>query len=102
MNKYDIVDGKSLRYGYTTGTCAAVATHAALINLLDAPVSEYDIDLPCNETINVAINSNEKEGGYAISSVIKDAGDDPDQTNGIEIFAKAVSYTHLTLPTNGW
>lgn len=88
MNKYDIVDGKSLRYGYTTGTCAAVATHAALINLLDAPVSEYDIDLPCNETISVAINSNEKEGGYAISSVIKDAGDDPDQTNGIEIFAK--------------
>lgn len=88
MNKYDIVDGKSLRYGYTTGTCAAVATHAALANLLNTAESDYDIDLPCNETINVAINSNEKGDGYAISSVIKDAGDDPDQTNGIEIFSK--------------
>ncbi len=72
-----------LHSGLTTGTCATAAAVAATIRLLEGRrPDEVPVLLPDGETIHVAVAYGED---YA--SVIKDAGDDPDVTNGIEIRA---------------
>ena len=72
-----------LHSGLTTGTCATAATVAATIRLLKKETpEEVPVLLPDGETIHVAVSYGE---GYA--SVFKDAGDDPDVTNGLEIRA---------------
>lgn len=92
--------GKKLRSGYTTGTCAAAATKAALEVLLkydkqnscislpaSGLVKEVSVDLPKGGTIIVPIKSVTVDGNVIIAEVIKDAGDDPDITHGASIFA---------------
>ena len=72
-----------LHSGLTTGTCATAAAIAATIRLLkNETPEEVPVLLPDGETIPVAVGYVE---GYAYC--IKDAGDDPDVTNGLEIRA---------------
>ena len=70
-----------LHSGLTTGTCATAAAVAAAIRLTkgDTP-DKVPVILPNGETIHVAVAYGD---GYA--SVFKEAGDDPDVTNGLEI-----------------
>ena len=72
-----------LHSGLTTGTCATAAAVAAVRQLLygETP-EEVPVILPNGETINVAVGYGE---GYAYC--IKEAGDDPDVTDGIEVRA---------------
>jgi len=72
-----------LHSGLTTGTCATAAAVAAALRLLkkEKP-EEVPVLLPDGETIFVPVSYSEE---YA--SVFKDAGDDPDVTNGLEIRA---------------
>jgi cobalt-precorrin-5B (C1)-methyltransferase len=84
-------DKRALRSGYTTGACAAAAAKAATISLLrQEAVSEVKVALPAGET-GFKINRCLFDRTQASCSVIKDAGDDPDITNGAEICA-AVSW----------
>ena len=72
-----------LHSGLTTGTCATAAAIAATTRLLKNEMpEEVPVLLPDGETIYVPVSYGE---GYA--SVFKDAGDDPDVTNGLEIRA---------------
>ena len=79
---------KMLRYGYTTGTCAALAAAAATRALLsrDEPVTET---LMTSKGIPVSVSievwGRDETGTWA--SVCKDAGDDSDVTDGMEIRA---------------
>lgn len=88
-------EGRQLRKGYTTGACAAAAAKAATLALVgQAPVCEVEIALPAGcpavfKIENLVFNKRE-----ASCSVIKDAGDDPDVTNGAEIRA-TVSYSDV-------
>ena len=80
---FTIVNGPYLHSGLTTGTCATAAAVAATIRLLkDETPEEVPVVLPNGETIMVAVRYGE-DGAYCI----KDAGDDPDVTNGLEIGA---------------
>lgn len=75
-----------LRTGFTTGSCATAASKAALIALLEQrEVKEIDFSLPDRETMSMAISSCVWSDECARASVVKDAGDDPDVTNGIVI-----------------
>ncbi|MDR1755494.1 MAG: cobalt-precorrin-5B (C(1))-methyltransferase CbiD [Culturomica sp.] len=75
-----------LKTGYTTGTCAAAATKAALTALLTGEEqSSADIALPDGEVVRLPVFSTVFEGQRVRCSVLKDAGDDPDVTNGQEI-----------------
>ena len=75
-----------LHSGLTTGTCATAAAIAATIKLQkNETPEEVPVLLPNGETIHVAVSYGE---GYA--SVFKDAGDDPDVTNGIEVRANVI------------
>ena len=70
-----------LHSGLTTGTCATAAAVAATMMLQgDSVTSEVPVILPNGETIHVPVGYGE---GYAYC--IKEAGDDPDVTNGITI-----------------
>ena len=70
-----------LHSGLTTGTCATAAAVAATINLLkNETPEEVPVLLPNGETIHVSVGYGD---GYAYC--IKDAGDDPDVTDGLEI-----------------
>lgn len=73
-----------LHSGLTTGTCAAAAARAAASVLLagEKPPT-VPVTLPNGETIDVAVSYGD---GYAY--VVKDGGDDPDVTDGMEIRAE--------------
>ena len=80
---------RSLRTGYTTGTCAAAATKAALSALVSGnKLPKVNVSLPKDKHIVIDIAwikfVNEKS---VTASVIKDGGDDPDVTNGAEIWS---------------
>lgn len=78
----------ALRTGYTTGTCATAATKAALIALLTGKEqTTIDVALPGGESVNLPVLKTTIEVGQASCSVLKDAGDDPDVTNGHEILS---------------
>ena len=72
-----------LHSGLTTGTCATAAAMADVLHRqLNLTPAEVPVVLPNGETIHVAV-------GYAddYAYVMKDSGDDPDVTNGMEIRA---------------
>ena len=82
-----------LHSGLTTGTCATAAAKAAAIRLKigNTPAS-VPVILPNGETIDVEVTYSD---GYA--SVFKQAGDDPDVTNGIEIRAHVEPSDHFEI-----
>ncbi|WP_164174661.1 cobalt-precorrin-5B (C(1))-methyltransferase CbiD [Ruminococcus flavefaciens] len=80
---------KKMRCGYTTGSCAAAAAKAAAEALLTGQKVKYaDILLPKGERLRLEISDCTINGKTAACTVIKDSGDDPDITNGIEITAE--------------
>lgn len=87
MNEYIVKNGKELRIGYTTGSCAAAAATAAAAILLGREVSACKILLPSGEAASFQINNITKTPEQVSCSVTKDGGDDPDVTTGLEIFA---------------
>jgi len=78
---------KELRTGYTTGTCAAAATKAATYALLKREkLANITVTLPKGQSAHIKIAWISKNDQIAVTAaVIKDAGDDPDVTNGAEI-----------------
>ena len=76
-----VPDFYPLHSGLTTGTCATAAAVAAASRLMcgNTP-DEVPVILPNGETIAVAVNY-----GVGYASVVKEAGDDPDVTDGLEI-----------------
>ena len=75
-----------LHSGLTTGTCATAAAVAAATRLIKGETpAEVPVILPDGETIQVAVAY-----GADYASCTKEAGDDPDITNGIEVRASVV------------
>lgn len=83
-----IKKGRTLEQGYTTGTCAQAAAKAAALYLFNDKKQDYvEVNIPAGKLLKIKIKSLEKYGDYAECAVIKESGDDPDVTNGIEIKA---------------
>ena len=80
--------GQALRRGWTTGTCAAAAAEAAALLLLTgrAP-AELRLETPGGLTFTLPVEQPHLDGDAAVCTVRKDAGDDPDITNGVGITA---------------
>lgn len=77
---------KILRHGYTTGACAAAAAKGAALMLRDQrPVDDVTIDLPAGVSATFALHGQTFSPASASCFIIKDAGDDPDITNGAEV-----------------
>ncbi len=89
-------DFYSLHSGLTTGTCATAAAVAATIRLTTGETpAEVPVTLPNGETIQVAVNYSDD-----YTSCIKEAGDDPDVTDGIEVRASII-LQHRDTETQG-
>ena len=77
-----------LRRGWTTGACAAAAARAAgtvlLCGTFPDPVA---IRLPRGERASFALAHAARADDSATAGVVKDAGDDPDVTNGALVVA---------------
>ncbi len=90
---------KKLRSGFTTGACASAAAKAATLLLLTGKkIPSVEIPFPDGKRYSFALKQLSLENNRAVASVIKDAGDDPDVTNGAEIIAMA---TRGGIPTTG-
>jgi cobalt-precorrin-5B (C1)-methyltransferase len=78
-----------LRRGWTTGACAAAAAGAAYAALLTGRFPDpIAIRLPRGHTPSFPLALAEREDGRARAGVVKDAGDDPDVTDGALIVAE--------------
>lgn len=82
---------KKLRSGYTTGACAAAASKAATL-LLVTGFTRKTVEIPFPdgsraEFVIVQPVRRDHERRGCLATVIKDAGDDPDVTNGARIEA---------------
>ncbi|MBL4746601.1 MAG: cobalt-precorrin-5B (C(1))-methyltransferase [Flavobacteriaceae bacterium] len=75
-----------LRDGFTTGTSATAAVKAALCSIIEQKAqTSVRVQLPIDKVLEIPIHFNVFTKNTAQCSVIKDAGDDPDVTNGAEI-----------------
>ncbi|HDH06364.1 MAG TPA: cobalt-precorrin-5B (C(1))-methyltransferase [Nitrospirae bacterium] len=98
---------KNLRSGYTTGACAAAAAKAAtlLVTGNESRVTSVDIPFPDGGRVKFKIHNSKllthDPQSSAWASVIKDAGDDPDVTNGTEIVAEVSILNDQETGTNG-
>lgn len=79
-------NGKKLRKGYTTGSCAtAAAAAAAYLLFKDEDNEQIQVQLPNETQIKIPIESTKKTENSAIAFVKKDGGDDVDATDGMLI-----------------
>jgi cobalt-precorrin-5B (C1)-methyltransferase len=93
LERYDLgtLTDAGLRRGYTTGSCATAAVKAALLALLcNEYPEEVNVSLPDGlHFLTIPISQIRRESGsMAFAEVIKDGGDDPDQTHRAKIFAR--------------
>ncbi|MBR1829523.1 MAG: cobalt-precorrin-5B (C(1))-methyltransferase, partial [Atopobiaceae bacterium] len=89
LEHYISAGGKRLRCGYTTGTCAAAATRAAAELLLGGvTVPSVVVSTPAGIEVVVDVEESDRGDTWATCAVRKDAGDDPDITDGILVYAK--------------
>jgi len=78
-----------LRTGFTTGACATAAAKAALTALLSGEEqTQVRFSIPNGEVFTLPVQDCRIDKDWAQASVVKDAGDDPDVTNGCTIQVK--------------
>lgn len=89
FNQYIKKGGREYRLGYTTGTTAAGAAKAAAQMLAgQLQVKEVFIDTPAGIRVEMKVVAAAFAENKASASIIKDAGDDPDVTDGLKITAE--------------
>lgn len=91
LEMYCVIDEKNnrLRYGYTTGSCAAAAAQAAARMLLSGElVEEVALETPKGILLHLLIEDIKAGREEVVCAVRKDGGDDPDATHGILVYAR--------------
>lgn len=99
---YALVDGKKLRYGYTTGTCAAAAAKAATLLLLGGVAPKtVRIDTPKGITLDLEVLEPKRMNGEASCAIRKSSGDDPDVTDGVLVYATVRALPNGAITVDG-
>ena len=88
IDEFNIKNGHTQRYGFTTGTTATAAAIGAAYMYLDDKKDIVDVELPAGITLSIPIEYHTVQNNLFICSVKKNAGDDPDVTDGILISTK--------------
>ena len=89
MEEFIEKDGKKLRYGYTTGSCAAAAAKAAAWMLLTGKRKDtISLVTPKGIPLSLQVEDIRMEEDFVSCAIRKDSGDDPDVTNGTLVYAR--------------
>jgi len=88
IDEYNKKNGHTQRYGFTTGTTATAAAIGAAYMYLNDKRDIVDVELPAGITLTIPLEFVKKEKNLFTCGVKKNAGDDPDVTDGILISAK--------------
>lgn len=89
-----------LKTGFSTSACAAASAVAALkVIWTNELIEEVTIDLLKKRDVTFALKTCQREDDGVLCGVIKDAGDDPDVTHGIEIqaFVRRTDHPGITI-----
>lgn len=91
---------KGLRPGWTTGTCASAAAKAAAIGLATGIVpARVEVALPTGRRVEFDVaHSGPVTAVSATAIVVKDAGDDPDCTDGAQMTAEVSWLENSVIP----
>lgn len=96
MEHYIVKNQKRLRCGVTTGTCAAAAAAAAAARLMLGIKREKAlVHTPKGIDVELSVYEQEATSCKAVYMVVKDSGDDPDVTDGAQIYV-SVEYSALS------
>ncbi|MEE0691545.1 MAG: cobalt-precorrin-5B (C(1))-methyltransferase, partial [Lachnospiraceae bacterium] len=96
---YVIRDNKKLRFGYTTGSCAAAAAKGAAQMLLSGKeVRTVQLMTPKRILLTLSLLDTVIEKNAVTCAVKKDGGDDPDTTHGLLIYVKAEKQEFCDIP----
>ena len=88
IDEFNIKNGHTQRYGFTTGTTATAAAIGAAYMYLDDKKDIVDVELPAGITLSIPLEFVKKEKNLFTCGAKKNAGDDPDVTDGIIISTK--------------
>ena len=89
MDSFITKDGKKLRRGYTTGSCAAAASKAAALMLLEnREIETVWLMTPRGIGLTLEVKEPARGENFASCGIVKDSGDDPDVTNGMTVYAR--------------
>ena len=92
MEEFIEKDGKKLRFGYTTGSCAAAAAKAAAWMLLTGQKKEeISLITPKGVALTLAVEDISMGPDRVRCAIRKDSGDDPDVTNGTLVYAEVTA-----------
>ena len=102
MEEFIVRDGKQLRLGYTTGSCAAAASKAAAFMLLSGKKKEtITITPPKGITLNLEVLEITMEPDRVRCAIRKDGGDDPDITHETLVFAEVTRQKEPEITIDG-
>ena len=102
MEQYIYKNNRKLRYGYTTGSCAAAAAKAAAIMLLwGKTVESVELMTPKQIPLHLEVRDVSRGKDFVKCAVRKDGGDDPDVTNGILVYAKVTYAGEASVKEHG-
>lgn len=88
IEEYNLLRAQNgLCCGYTTGTCAAAAAKAALMIWAGVAVEEVRVLTPAGVLLDIPVEEARRGELYAECAVRKYAGDDPDITDKMLIYA---------------
>lgn len=83
------MSGEKFKKGFTTGTCAQAAAKASCIMLVTGRLAKsVEVETPKGVKLNLKIIDQKIGRDFTQCAVVKDAGDDPDVTDGAKIYAQ--------------
>ena len=102
MERCIIKDGKRLRLGYTTGSCAAAAAKAAAWMLLcHRRKDAVQLTTPKGIALELTVREIEFGSDSVRCAIEKDGGDDPDITTGALVFAQVTKTNRPGITIDG-
>lgn len=102
MGEFVFYNGKKLRKGYTTGSCATAAASAAAYFLFTIKLTKKSkLSFQIKKKIMIPIHSIEVKKDGCQAFVVKDGGDDVDATDGMLIGVEVTRNTTNQLIIEG-